>query len=383
MLNDSKLGYYLVGNQRLASKIDACILGSQLNVSPTWHFNDGAWNSVNWSHAPDTNITELYRLRAKQIREQYDYVAIQYSAGSDSQTVVDSFLDAGLFIDEIITVWNREQTAKVVVNPSATDPRNVEAEFELTTRPGLNKIIERSPHTKITYLDVSTATVNTLKTFDGEEWLQNTVEFLHPQYVTRWSMTREKEQLKTLDRGLKTAVVFGVDKPRVTIKDGKYYVYFVDTIINSFRGGFNRQEYNNLDHVLFYWTPDMPEIVVKQAHMIKQWFEFNAALKPIIAWPNHDYAKRSAYEIITRSIIYPNWDLGTFQCAKPTSSVTCEWDDWFFKAYQGSTIYDNWHKGVQHVENSIDKKYLKYNFDNKFDGLVGMINGFFCLSQDQ
>jgi len=376
---NDKLGFYTVGHQRVESKIEACILGTQTNQHPSWHFNDQVWNSINWKHEPEIDLLELYKIRAKQIREQYDYVIVNYSGGSDSHALVESFLDAGCFIDEIVTVWNRDHTPKVITDPNVTDAQNIEAEFELTTRPGLNWIKNQSPNTKITYLDVSNATVNAYKSFDGEEWITTANEYLHPQFITRWSATREKHQKLTLDRGLRTAVVFGVDKPKLTIKDGKYCVFFVDNIPNSFTGGFNDLSYTNLETVFFYWTPDLPEIVVKQAHMIKKWFDANSALKLVIHWPNHDYNKRQAYEIISRSIVYPNWDLGKFQCKKVSSTITSEWDQWFFQHYKDSLIYECWRKGINYVENSIDKKYLRYTFDNKFDGFVGMINGHFYL----
>jgi hypothetical protein len=59
--------------------------------------------------------------------------------------------------------------------------------------------------------------------------------------------------------------------------------------------------------------------------------------------------------------------------------VYSEWDDWFFKEFRGTSTYDSWFKGIAHVEKHVDKKYLKYDFDNRFDGFVGMINGFFAL----
>lgn len=382
LIND-KLGFYTVGNQRVESKIDACMLGTKLNITPSWHFNDHVWRTQDCTNEPELNILELYRARAKQIREQYDYIILNYSGGSDSQAMVDAFLSAGLFIDEIVTIWNRKHTKKIITinDPIMSDARNIEAEFELATRPGLNRIIDASPNTKITYLDVSDATVNNFKALDGEEWLGVTVEHLHPQFVTRWSSTREHNQLKQLDRGLKTAVLFGVDKPRICIKDNRYHLYFIDIIANSFKGAYNRPEYDNFEHVFFFWTPDMPEIIIKQAHMIMKWFELNPQFKPILDWPSNSYGKRQTYEIITRGIVYPEWDLSTFQCVKTTSTVYSEWDDWFFKEFQGTSVYDNWFKGISYVEKNIDKKYLKYDFNNRFDGFVGMVNGFFSLEK--
>jgi hypothetical protein len=379
-IND-KLGFYMVNNHRVESKIDALILGTHQNVHPTWHFSDHVWQQQSWDHEPEIDILELYKARARQIREQYDYIILNYSGGSDSQTMVNAFLSAGCLIDEVVTIWSRKHTTKVIADPRVVDARNVEAEYELTTRHGLARIKDASPKTKITYTDISDATINSYQQLDGEEWLKTTAEHLNPQYVTRWSATRDKNQLIAMDRGLKTAVLFGVDKPKVCIKDGKYYTYFVDIIANSFRGGFNRPEYDNMDYVFFYWTPDMPEIIVKQSHMIRRWFEINSQLKPILEWPNSDYIKRQSYELIARSIIYPEWNLNTFQCVKVSSTIYCEWDDWFFKEFRGTATYDSWLKGIKHVEKNIDKKYLKYNFDNQFDGLVGMINGFFALEE--
>jgi len=376
---NDKLGFYTVGSQRVESKIDACILGTELNQHPQWHFSDNVWNSVDWTAEPEMDILEIYKQRARQIRAQYEYVIVNYSAGSDSQTLVEAFVKAGCHIDEIVTIWNRSQTSNVVLSPGATDARNIEAEFDLTTKDGLNWIKSVSPTTKITYMDISSAVVDSYKQFDGEEWLNVTTEHLHPQYVTRWHATREKHQLQQLDRGKKTAIVFGIDKPRVCIKDDRYCVYFIDIIANIVRGAFNDPSYTNLDYVYFYWTPDMPEIVIKQAHLIKKWFESNPALKPILQWPNIDFTKRATYEIIVRSIIYPEWDLKKFQCAKTSSSVFCEWDDWFFQQYSGTAIYDSWYKGIEYVQAKIDSKYLKYTFDQKFDGFTGMINGHFYI----
>ena len=156
-LVNNKLGFYMVGTQRVESKIDACILGTKLNQHPTWHFSDAVWNSQDWTHEPEVDILELYRTRAKQIREQYDYIVLNYSGGSDSQAMVDAFLSAGCFIDEVVTIWNRKHTTRVIATEGAIDPRNVEAEFELTTRPGLTRLRNASPNTKITYIDISDA----------------------------------------------------------------------------------------------------------------------------------------------------------------------------------------------------------------------------------
>jgi hypothetical protein len=373
------MGYYSVGASVYHSKIDAVVAGTQHNIHPVWHFGDHVWKKQNWQHEPEINILELYKMRARQIRERYDYVIIFYSGGSDSHTLVEAFISAGCRIDEIQTVWSRKATKNFVLDPNITDARNIEAEFDLTTKHGLNWIKNVSPSTKITYLDISDAVLDHFNQFDGAEWLGNTKESLAPQIITRWSATREYTQLKQLDQGLRTTVVFGVDKPRVCIKDGKYHVYFLDSLVNCFNGGFDDSSYTNLTTEYFYWTTDFPEIVIKQSHMIRRWFEATPSLKFLLVWPNSDYSQRSTYEIIVRSIIYPEWDQRKFQCVKIKKSVYSEWDDWFFTTQQGTRAYNTWYQGVEYVQQNIDPKYLKYDLDRKLDGFVGMINGHFAL----
>jgi hypothetical protein len=317
-------------------------------------------------------------MRARQIREKYDHVSVFFSGGSDSWNMVQAFFSAGCFIDEILTVWNRKANNKFVLDTSVTDPRNIEAEFDLTAKQGLQWIQDHSPRTKITYIDVSDGVVDKLNRFDGEEWLTTSFEHLNPQFVTRWSVTREHTHRNQLDRGLRTALVYGVDKPKVCIKDNKYHVYFLDKIVNCFTGNWNDPEYTNIHTEFFYWTPDLPEIVVKQSHMIRRWFESNPALKPILQWPGSSSTLRQAYEVVTRSLIYPGWNTNTFQCVKPNLTSHMEWDDWFFRTYKDTRVYDSWYKGIEYVEKNIDRKYLNYDF-NQAVSFVGMINGHFAL----
>jgi hypothetical protein len=112
--------------------------------------------------------------------------------------------------------------------------------------------------------------------------------------------------------------------------------------------------------------------------MIRRWFESNPALKPILQWSEGSASLRQAYEVIVRSLIYPGWNINTFQCVKPELTSQCEWDDWFFKTHKDTYAYHSWHKGIEYVGKNIDRKYLNYDF-NQAVSFVGMINGHFAL----
>jgi hypothetical protein len=375
-----KFGYYLVGDKKIHNKIQACKVASDSGQSVSWHWHDTQWRSIDWSSEPDVDIYNLYRMRARQIRERYDYVIINYSGGADSQTLVDAFLDAGCHIDEIVTMWNRKYVRSISRDVRCTDVRNLEAEFDLTTNPGLDRIRQRSPHTKISYRDICDSVLDVFNRADGESWLTLTSEHLNPGYMSRWTATGDRSQLIMLDRGLNTVMVSGIDKPKICIRDdGGYYLYFVDILVNNGRGSVNLPEYDNINYELFYWTPDMPEISIKQAHLVRRWFENNPMLKYLLTWPNTSHANRTTYEKIIKSIIYARYDSNTFQVDKPTSTVTCEWDDWFFREHKNTLAFHTWKQGIDWVEQNIDRRFLTYDFSGKFEGFGGFIQGPFAL----
>ena len=66
-----KFGYYTVGEKKSYSKLEALGWGS-----PKWHFNDEIFSAIDWTIEPPFDLWELYKQRAKQIREQYDYVVL-------------------------------------------------------------------------------------------------------------------------------------------------------------------------------------------------------------------------------------------------------------------------------------------------------------------
>lgn len=372
--NDN-LGFYLVNGQRYESKIHACIVGTRLGKHPTWHFHDDVWNQIDWTIEPEIDIQELYRQRARQIREQYDYVIINYSGGSDSQTAVNAFLQSDSFIDEIQTVW--QSASPVLLDPTVTAPNNVEAEWYFTTRHGINEILNQSPKTKVTYIDVSKDIIDAFNEDSDGSWVEHIADRPSPRHVCGWNQTWFDDQIRLLDRGKRTAILFGIDKPRVCIKDGKFHVYFIDSLFNQTRSA-TRSEYDNIDYVYFYWSAEFPKILVKQAHLIMQWFNANPRLKPILQWPMHNITYRHTYESVIRSIIYPEWNMNTWQAEKITKNVYTEWSNWFHIGMKNTRAYHNWTKGLDYIQAHIDPKYLVYN-QGLFDGFVGFINGHFCL----
>ena len=87
-----KLGFYTVGDKTFYSKPEAMIYATQVGLYPQWHFNTKQFGNFDWEKEPETDLRELYRIRAQQLRDRYDYIRIEASGGGDSTTAIFSFL---------------------------------------------------------------------------------------------------------------------------------------------------------------------------------------------------------------------------------------------------------------------------------------------------
>ena len=170
----------------------------------------------------------------------------------------------------------------------------------------------------------------------------------------------------------------GIDKPKICIKEGKWYLYFMDIQANSSNP--NIEEYTNVTNEYFYWTPDFPELLLKQAHLIKNWFslESNKHLQHLVRWPNYSFAQRTTFEHLVKPLIYPDYDPTTFQTGKPTNSFYNEMDHWFYTNFQHTDVYNTWQAGLKLLTDQIDPKFFNNEMGRPV-GLVGFLSPFYEL----
>jgi hypothetical protein len=139
-------------------------------------------------------------------------------------------------------------------------------------------------------------------------------------------------------------------------------------------------EYTNIANEYFYWTPDLPEISVKQAHVVRNWFNdpANQHLQFLARWPNHSVSQRTTYEQVIKTLIYPDYDHETFQVNKPTNNFYAEMDSWFYEKFTDHAVYHVWQEGIQYVTDRIDPKFFNQEFGQNV-GFVGFLSPFYCI----
>ena len=297
--NNIKLGFYRVGEKTIFGKVEALIESTNSGHFPEWHFSRDIFEKVNWPVEPQVQLRELYRMRAQQLRERYDWIRVEASGGGDSTTAIYSFLNNGIHLDEVIFRYPKTGEKDVTSDPFNTKCENTLSEWDYAAKPLLNWIATHHPRVKITVHDYSE---NMLKGNDDETWVFRTKDYFQPGHCFKHDNFGLIDHRKDADAGKSICVLYGIDKPKMCIKDGKWYVYFMDLQANHSNSVIN--EYTNITNEYFYWTPDLPDIIHKQAHLIKNWFMLpqNKFLQYLVRWPNHSIAHRTAYEQMVKQI---------------------------------------------------------------------------------
>lgn len=363
MSRPPNLGYYTIGKKIYWDKASALIEGTKMGLKYhdlKWDFNDSQFSSLDWTIEPPLDIRSYYQKRAKQLREKYDYLILNFSGGSDSATVLYSFIQQGLFIDEVVVRHATSGTKKYRTSDKIFSAENEFSELEHAAIPILKWLEKTSPKTKITIHDFSKDIIDKKIIWD-ENFIHWTGDYVTPGCIVRYNNVTNLDHLKNFEKGKNIGIIFGVDKPRVIFQKEDVNVFFVDRAVHIALPSTVTSGFTNTAVELFFWSPDMPEIVVKQAHLIKRWFEILENQRHsymLDFWWQMNPSNRTTYEWAIKGIIYPDYDLKTFQCNKPTKAMFQEWDYWM-KDFEDSIGYNTFINGVTYLYNNIDSSFLK------------------------
>jgi len=373
--NNDKLGFYMVGKEKFHVKVDALMQSTITNEFPEWNFNRLTFDQVNWEVEPTVSVQELYRIRAQQLRDRYDWIRLEFSGGGDSTTALYAFLHNNIHLDEVVFRYPKTGEKNVHNDPFNYKAENTLSEWDFAAKPILNWVATNFPRVKITMHDYSE---NMLKVGLDESWIHRTKDYFQPGHCFKHDNFGYIDHKRDADRGKQICVLYGIDKPKMCIKDKKWYLYFIDFQANTSNSVVN--EYNNITNEYFFWSPDLPEIVHKQAHMIKNWFMMpqNKGLQYLVRWPNYSIAHRTTYEQVIKPLIYPDYDPTTFQVSKPTNSFYNEMDHWFYTNFTDTEVYKVWQAGLNLLVDKIDPKFFNNEMGRPV-GFVGFLSPFYYL----
>lgn len=367
-LTPDKFGFYQVGPHRTYSKFEAFELQKRTGHFPEWNFNREVLAQVNWQQEPPGELWDYYRARARQIRESYDYCVIFYSGGSDSHNLLSAWLDEGCHVDEIASYCYFEGGGRDAF---------MNNEVDRVALPLINEL-SKTHNFRYRLIDIS-QDVASLGSYYGDEWpyLCNFSWTLNTKSLTRWRETIADYQT-IINSGKKLCFVWGADKPKI-FYDGRLYLQFIDIVDNCISPYTQKNYHNGYYDELFYWNPDMPELMVKQAHVVKKFVETvndptfyaPAGQKDTHGLAYNRVLGRTLSSWGLKQVIYPRWDPATFVAGKSSNRIHSNRDHWYI--YSNLESADRYNQMIKSHLTSVDPWWFN-DPTNYLKGIKGNVS---------
>lgn len=241
-------------------------------------FNDDVFGHLDWTLDPGVSLKQLYRDRALQLRDTYDYLILSYSGGSDSHEILYTFLENNIHIDEIQIVHFEKALARLDNNLVMQDSvLQLLKEYEYAALPNLKYVKDNFPNVKINTIDASDFLLEDAASGKFEFWgmqskKQNATFLSSLSGYVRPYFQHHYNNINFNPKG-KTGFVRGVDKPILGIKNNRLISRFSDVSMHTL----NMIETGDIGNIYtlenFFWSREAPFIPIKQAHVIKQVLE--------------------------------------------------------------------------------------------------------------
>jgi hypothetical protein len=358
-----KFGFYQAGDFKSYSRFEAVEKGALTGHRLHWNFNDEMYSSLDWTQEPKESLGELYRQRAQQLRDEYDYLVLWFSGGADSTNVLNSFIENDIKLDEVASYVNYEATK---------DSYSwLNAEIYHVAAPVIDKAKLKQPRLQHTVVDISQSTLDYFLDQSAKfDWIYDVNTHISPNACGRDNIKLTVPQWRKLfNSGKKVGFIYGFDKPKLEVIDSKYYFKFKDFVDGAVNAECQRSNRSWEFNELFYWTPDMPKIPIKQSHIIKNYLKLNTEES---SFCSNDHPEQSSIKIRTgekhlkssvlHTLIYPGWVPVLYQLKAPSLTFTPR-DTWFFNLPDSDPAKYAWQAGLKHRW-KLTKDFLKANPDD-------------------
>jgi hypothetical protein len=370
-----QFGFYTVGkNFKTYSKLLAIEEMRRTGIHLEWHFNQETYSRYNWTKEPTDSIKELYRRRAQEIRDNYDYVVVWYSGGPDSWCVLDSFIENNIKVDEIAHFhsYAADRNKHSVFNE----------EIFFTAYPNTKKIVEERPWINHRVIDLSDL-ISTVYLRDDVkfDYMYNIKAIASANSLAR-AYLRDyiPDYQSIIDSGKKMCFVWGTEKPRVILANGQYHVMFIDGFSDTNIRIQSMADQGYFDE-WFFWGPTSMDLIAKQCHMIKNVLETAEPGSPWLTdkkeYTHMPKSKKTGLYLTNdfyHTLVYPGWDVNTLIAKKPKDILVGDRDDWFWNqgAEHNTGTRNAWY-GLDELYRRLGPEWMN-DPKNVRKGILGCIN---------
>ena len=316
----SQFGHYLLGDDPTPIYHLKLALEKRKTTgkSVRFDFHDQLFAAANPVIEPSQSLLELYCERVRQIREKYDYVVLYYSGGADSHNILKCFEYTDTKLDEIVSFVDSSYKSK---------DSKISSEIYRVALPEVIQYQQKYPECKYSLLEIRDVQNKLFKdpVFKFDLY-QDTIYHLTPFGIMHYYGLYYEDRFHRMhEQGKKVGVVQGIDKVRLRHVNGKWAFSMHDW--SSYFG--QKHYFRNFPTYdeFFYWTPDLPSLIIKQAHVAAKYMDYLDSISADLTARNNEMANvvvrksgaKTNWEYVNH-IIYPFWQQGTFSTGKTFES---------------------------------------------------------------
>jgi hypothetical protein len=352
-------------------------VNASINKPVTFHYFDEIFSAYNWKVEPIQSLDELYKQRAIQLREKHKYLVLMISGGADSTTMLQSFLKNNIKVDEIVSAFPLQAIDKLkhTFDPKDKSPNNWMFEYNCAALPLLKMVKTFHPETKVTVLDYIDDTLDMV----GKT---NFYKLARPNGIINFAsgfIHSSIEYIKSMHKD--STIVYAIDKPRISfdLNQKKWHFRFLDfhTNYNEFDYDVFKGEQPKTEY--FYYTPDFPNIVIKQSIVVKKFLESISLIenpdsqlytelisKRIFQGHSHFNLDINCHHDLIKKILYKDWNTEIYQANKGTTVFYNEnFSSWFYKEDLVSQRLRDYHAGqLKELLAGIHPVFIEFSKDN-------------------
>jgi len=204
---------------------------------------DDFWLTNKW-YNPKESFLELLKQRALQLRNSYKYLILYYSGGSDSATVLQTFINNNIPLDEI------------VINRMSINNINPLLDVELA----ITNLKAMKLQTKITINEINEEVMTDF--FTNQKWI--TSHFNGTLGNFRRFPLHVLDQFGYVNFNISdVAHIYAEAKPQLEYRDNKWFTGMSPEIFIVYHP----------NTVLFYTDTAFPKLQYKQTYLVKEFFE--------------------------------------------------------------------------------------------------------------
>ncbi len=365
---DKKYGCWVVGHNTFDNKYDALYYANQTNqVDIKFYFHDRVWNNFDRNKLGKSKLTDLYKLRAQQLRDRYSHLVLHYSGGSDSHNILHTFLTNNIKLDEISIRWAKPLLDGKFYTPNTLDrsAKNAASEWDYAIKPTLDYLRQNHPEIKINIVDFTERlTVLPANVSAVEKTLMNLKMYRSAlgSFVQRFDPEVEfKSSIKNLGNSI--GHIFGIEKPMLTVIEDKIYLRFSDAALET---ALLINNINQETAELFYWAHDMPELTMEQAYQVALYFKNNPQFLDLlwgerVSSPGEASLKTNAQSNIVKKVLYGHsWDFNKFQVDKPNEGRS-DWWHWIHNSSELENLKNSYTQAIKNITSNFDTRSLIFH----------------------